>query len=149
MGCACDDYASAANQKRTFRGANGFDGGLGRARFRRRPPSRVTAMIFIGPNVLRIHFVVLNVVGHAQMRRSRPTRRHGAEGPTHHPRNMVGAFDDGVPLGERPHQRILIDFGQWEFAVGRDGNVRRYSQNRRGRLAGLDQAREQIGRASP
>ena len=145
---ARDQHAAAADQhggacRHQAVGSLGHGRRIGRG-----PVGRIVVMPWLGPDIGRIQRVLLHVIGQADMGGAGPARGHGAKGAAHGVRNLVHAVDGGIPLGQRPVQRLLVQFGQRELAACAHGNVRGDAQHGHRGFVGLGQAGQQVGGAA-
>jgi len=82
------------------------------------------------------------------VRGSRTPAGHALEGGAEHARDIGGAIEHGVPLGQRFHQRALIELSQREFVSGTYCDVRVDGENRNRRFVRLGEAGKEVGRAA-
>jgi hypothetical protein len=109
---------------------------------------RVAAVLGLGPDVGGVHLLLHHVVREAEVGRAGLAGRHGAERRPHHAGDLVRAVDRAVPFRQRAVQRLLVQFGQGILAARAHRHVRGDAQHGHGRLVGLHQAGQQIGRAA-
>ena len=73
----------------------------------------------IGPHVGALHRPVLHVERQRDVRRARAAGGHRLERLAEHARDVGGAVEHRVPLGQRLHQRALVELGQRESCLAR------------------------------
>ena len=141
------DTAATDEQRPPGRGqqvGGALDGcGVGRHPARREPPERL-----VGPDLGELDRLLLDVEGQPDMGGARTSRGHLCEGPPKGARQLGAMVDHVVPLGQRPEQRALVEFGQGEASARGGRDVRGDRQDRDRGLVGLDHAREDVGRAT-
>jgi hypothetical protein len=92
--------------------------------------------------------VSLHVERQTEMGGASATGGHMTERRAHGARDLVGAIDHPVPLGERPEQRVLVQLGEHAAAARAHRDVRGYRQHRDRGFVGLDHARQDVGGAA-
>src|SRR5207249_10740491 len=102
----------------------------------------------ISPHIRILDGSILGIEGKREVRGSRTPAGHALEGGAEHARDIGGAIEHGVPLGQRFHQRALIELSQREFVSGTYCNVRVDGENRDRRFVRLGEAGKEVGRAA-
>ncbi|MNT03752.1 hypothetical protein D3C72_1383020 [compost metagenome] len=121
---ARDDHATAADDDRQARCDQPLRCPFDLGRVRRIAHGREAVVARLRPYLGSIHLMLLHVVWQTQVRGSGLAGGHGAEGAAHRARDLVGAVDRGIPLGEGAVQRFLVEFGQGVLAARADRYVR-------------------------
>ena len=136
------NHATAADEHGPARAQDSLRRGRHRHRVRARGPGRVAIVARLRPDLGRVHRLRQHVVGQADVRRTRTSGRHVAEGRANRLGYLVGPVAHGVPLGERAIERLLIELGQRIPAARQHGHVGRDPEHWRTRLVGFDQPRQ-------
>ncbi len=145
---AGDDDTTAADEQRRVRRQDRRGRGVDGGRVGRRAARREPAEGRVGPHRRGVDRAALHVDRQADVGRARAAAGHRREGAAHGGRQLVRPADHGVPFGQRPEQRLLVELGQGIVAARRDRHVGRDRQHRDRRLIGLDDAGQDVGRAA-
>ena len=140
--------ATAADEQRALGGQDRLRRRLDRRRLGRRAPGGIGAERGIGVHRSLVDRVLLDVERQPEMHGAGPAGGHVAERRAHGDRDLFGAVDHLIPLGQRAEQRLLVQLGQHAAAPRADGDVRRDGEYRDRGLVGLDHAGQDVGGAT-
>ena len=145
---ARDDDAAAADDHRCARGDKLVGGALDVGGVRARAHGGEALVAILGPHVGVIDRLLLQIVGQADVRGTRPARGHRAKGASHRARDLLRAVDGRVPLGQRAVERLLVQLRQREFAARAHRDIGGDAEDGNRGFIGFHQARQQVGGAA-
>ena len=145
---ARDHHAAAADGDRVAGGKQGVGGSIHRPRVGRGGQGREHLVAGIGPDLVRRDGVFLRIEGKRQVNGARPPGGHLAKGPADHGRQAPGVVQRGVPLGQGPEHRDLVEFRQGISPARGGRDVRVYREHRDRTLVRLHNAWQDVCRTA-